>query len=288
MREELFIISSRRQTEWGFMVALSTYLLNIGAGLLVAAGQIGYLLGSTLSVILMIAGILILLAHLKRRSRFWRSFMRPSTSWISRGVILILIAIVLNLLYVAPSYEQFSWLPWTSASVFGRALLLISTVAAFLVMLYTGFELADNVSIPFWNTPLLPILTMLTGLMSGIGIIHISLVGVTLETANIHFLTSTQLAIILSTLVVIAVYLLVMSSSNIAAKESVRLLLKGKLSPAFLLGVVTVLIVSLLLTLYSYLTTLPIPLVVAGVLVIIGGFILRYLIQIAGYHPPLA
>jgi formate-dependent nitrite reductase membrane component NrfD len=79
-----------------------------------------------------------------------------------------------------------------------------------------------------------------------------------------------------------------MSSSNIAAKESVRLLLKGKLSPAFLLGVVTVLIVSLLLTLYSYLTTLPIPLVVAGVLVIIGGFILRYLIQIAGYHPPLA
>jgi len=251
MREELFIISSRRQTEWGFMVALSTYLLNIGAGLLVVAGQIGYILGSTLSIILMIAGILILLAHLKRRSRFWRSFMRPSTSWISRGVILILIAIVFNLLYIAPSYEPFSWLPWTSDSVPGRALLLISTVAAYLVMLYTGFELADNVSVPFWNTPLLPILTVLTGVMSGIGIIHLSLVGVTLETAHIRFLTLIQSAIILFTLVVIVVYLLVMSSSNIAAKESVRLLVKGKLSPAFLIGVITFLIVSLLLTLYS-------------------------------------
>ena len=61
-------------------------------------------------------------------------------------------------LYIAPNFALLAWLPWTPHLFAGKLLWGIAGMCALLVTLYPGFVLSASPSIPFWNSPLLPVL----------------------------------------------------------------------------------------------------------------------------------
>src|SRR3989304_1226882 len=62
--------------------------------------------------------------------------------------------ILTGFLSIAPAWVP--GLPWDSASLTGGALGWIAALCALMIVLYPGFFLAKNRSIPFWNTAFLP------------------------------------------------------------------------------------------------------------------------------------
>ncbi len=89
-------------------------------------------------------------------------------------------------------------------------------------------------------------------------------------------------------LVFLWVYLLSMGSATIAAKESVRILANGQLAAMFLLGVNLVgLVIPLILTAIAYTSSVTGVLVVAGILALVGGYLFRHSMLMAGVYPPI-
>jgi uncharacterized membrane protein HdeD (DUF308 family) len=87
MKTRGFILGTRQQREWRWLVIVALFLTGMGAGLFLLALISGFVLGMVVGVILVLAGSLSLLADLSRRWAAWRSLARPQSSWVSRGTI---------------------------------------------------------------------------------------------------------------------------------------------------------------------------------------------------------
>jgi formate-dependent nitrite reductase membrane component NrfD len=198
--------------------------------------------------------------------------------------------IVFVALYIAPQLEWFAWLPWTSGAIAGRIMLGIAVVAGFWVMIYTGFVMAQSPSIALWNTPILPALFMLYGLIGGIDLAFIS-VAVLGNTAaiDIKLLEAVQIALFTSCLIFIWAYLGLMSGSRVGAREAVRMIAKGELAFIFW-GVVIVigLIIPLAVALYAYFVGVAIAVTGGvGLLALVGCLYFRHVVLRAGVYSPL-
>jgi len=225
------------------------------------------------------------LIDLGRPERFWRVFLRPLSSWISRGVFLITSLLFFGVLSLAPHWVG---VPWGTDSGLGRAFLGIGMAAALGVMMYTGFVLSYSPAIPFWNTSLLPILVVLYALMGSNAAIFA--MAYTLSGLNMMLMEQVEIGLILTSLVMLFVYLTTVSYSTVAAKKSVAMLVRGELAGLFLGGVVLVgLLVPLGVALAIYWgevsANVASPLLaVAGLVELGGGFIFRYCLLRAGVY----
>ena len=114
------------------------------------------------------SGRLFLLFDLGQPERFWRAFMRPGTSWISRGTLLHRLAAAAGTLQVAPSIPGLEFLPWGKGTTIGWMLKGASALLAVLVMTYTGFVLSPSPAIPFWNSPLVPAVFLSYSMLAGV------------------------------------------------------------------------------------------------------------------------
>lgn len=292
MSEE-FSFELRAQREWSWLIVTGFFLAGLGAGLFVLAFFLGLNSISVTAVILTAFGALALLFDLGNPIRAWRAFAHLRTSWISWGITLISIFLVIGLLHALPAISWFSWLPWSPQSGVGYIGGLITMVAAFGVMGYTGFVLAYSPAIPLWNTTLLPILFILYSLMGALGAMFAMSPAIDWTKTNLALLEIGEIVLISLSLVVISVYLLTISYSTVAAKEAVRVLVRGSLAIVFLGGTIVIgLIVPLVLAILVYSggadATRAVPvLVVAGVMELAGGFLLRYSLVRAGVYVPL-
>ncbi len=293
-----FELGIRRQKAWGGLIALALFLAGIGAGLFLVAAFVERHLAAPFNLGL-IAGILLVgvgsslafILDLGRKDRFWRVMLRPLKSWISRGVILIMAFTVFGILYLAP--ELLAWLPWSKDGGLGSVFLTAAVLSAFGVIMYSGFVLSYSPSISFWNTALLPVLVAVYALMGAVGATYILQLAGGISTANLKSLELLEIWLIITSLVLVAVYLLTMHYSSTAAREAARLLLKGNLAPLFLGGVVLGgLALPLVLTLIVYSAGLDpaassAVLVIGGLCELAGGFAFRYVLLKAGVYNPL-
>lgn len=167
-----------------FSVIFLTTLIGVGQGLFLAlfTGQLYslanllppqssgfYAMGSLVSLLLLIGGLIASVFHLGRPERAWRAATQWRTSWLSREVIALPLAMGLTFFYglfhyfelTEPLFVISEALPVDSTLIIGA----LGTLAAFALFLCTAMIYASLRFIKAWHSPL----TVANFLFLGIG-----------------------------------------------------------------------------------------------------------------------
>ena len=281
-----FTLELRTQESWSWLVAIDLFLSGMGAGLYLISQIAGFALGSALGIALVVIGSLILTRELARPQQMWRSFSRAATAWMSRGAIVVFLFIALGVLDLAPNV--LNGLPWAT----GTALGYVAAFLAVIIVLYPGFLFASSPAIPFWNTPLLPLLFGIYALLGGVAALFIML---SAPGANVlpgvDTLPALGLWVLLAAAILTLIHLVVMLKGGVASQEAVRLLTRGRLALPFLLGVAgagLIVPAALLIAVYLGGASQAVPLLfISGVFILGGGLLMRYCLLRAGVYGPL-
>ncbi|MGD0916451.1 MAG: NrfD/PsrC family molybdoenzyme membrane anchor subunit [Thermodesulfobacteriota bacterium] len=187
---------------------------------------------------LVVIGCLLLFSDLGRPQAAFRALSRPNQAWISRGTIILTAFIILEAI-------QFAWWIWpfkglTSDSSLFTLLNVLGGIFGALTVIYTGFLFDTTRSIPFWSTPILPLLFLVSGVSTGIlGLILLLLLSGVSPSESISLLSQFDTFLILFEALILFFYLHGMHEVT-AARASVRRLVRGDLSAAFWGGVVLI------------------------------------------------
>lgn len=269
------------QEEWGWLLALDLFFGGMGGGLFLLFLSFNLPASVALISVLFVAlGAVVLMIELGHPLRAWRALCRPFSSWISRGVFCVTLFILFAILYSAPGFDALSGLAPDSESV-RRTIGVIAAISALLVTLYPGFVLAASPSIPFWNSPLLPLIFACHSLMVASGFLFL-IAPLGLDGAKLPGISFLGVILIVVNLVMGAMYLGSSKGSGLAAKEAVRRLNAGSLGWTFKLGVVLLGMVGPLLII----VWMPSVLALAGLFILIGGLLFRYCVLKAGVYVP--
>lgn len=168
------------QTIWGWQPALYLFLGGMGGGCFLTAAIL-YLKDAAhnrrtvcasmwAATISLAVGLLLLLAELitpVRGLMMWQSFSH-FTSWMTFGAWGAFAAIVVFGLSAIFATEKVK----VPASV-RRTLAIIGIVLGAFVAVYTGMLLMAPASVPFWNTPLLPLLFTVSAFDTGVALVEV-------------------------------------------------------------------------------------------------------------------
>lgn len=286
-----FAIGFTVQRAWGSLVVMYLFLGGTGAGLFLLGIALGTAPGALIGLLLVGIGGLALLADLGRPRNFWRAFTHPRTSWISRGTYFITLLLLFGVLTLFPRLLPADQVPWLAGGVLDSVIRWLALVAAFLVMVYTGFVLSPSPAIPFWNAALLPLIFLAYSVMTGLGILLALDPVLGPLSLPLQALEAYQVALIGACLLLVLGHLVIMRGSTTAARASTRLLIRGPLALEFVGGVVALgLILPLVITLGALLgrgETFSTFLGVAAVLKLAGDYLFRSVLLRAGLYEPL-
>jgi len=278
------------QTEWRWIIATYLFLAGVGGGAYLAGviadfwggaawvtvSQIGVFIGMPCVLI----GCLFLLADLGNPVNAWRVWMKPKTSWMSRGTIII----VLFMIFAA---VQTAWWIWPfagplAADESARHIIgAIGAVLAFLTVIYTGLLLGYSQPIALWRTALLPVLFLVSALSTGI--MAIVLIGhfFAVPEDQIALLASVDVVILVLEFFVLAVFLY-NAYRTIESRYSAKRILAGPVATGFWLGVIACgLVIPFFLEIAGVAPGL------AAVLGLFGGLCLRFTVLAGGIISPI-
>lgn len=180
---------------------------------------------------------------------------------------------------------------WHELKKHRHGLLVFATALAFSTAIYTGLLIGVVKAVPLWNTTILPALFFISALSTGMAASVVFAVLFPMEERRLlseHFFYLNQVHSLLIVVEIIFVFcwLFIASSGSTVAGESVSLLLTGNLAWLFWLGVIFFGIIDPLM-IYIYEVVLGKPLMAYGMIisdssVLVGGFVLRYLVLAAG------
>ena len=278
-----FNMEMRSQQEWSWLLAIDLFLGGVGGGLFLLFQFFSLpLFVAILALVLVALGALVLLSELGHPLRAWRAIFKLRTSWISRGVLFVSLFLGAGALYVASTMAAFSWLPWAGDTLGARILWYIAGFCAVFVILYPGFILTASPAVPFWKTPLLPVLFLTPSIRGASGIVLLISPFFALAPGPPP-IGSLVLLLIVVNFVIISIYLSTMNHSGRAAKEAVQLLTqRGRLGWTFGMGA---LLVGMILPLFV-LVWVPSGAVLAGAFILTGALLFRYCILKAGVYVP--
>lgn len=211
----------KRQTQWGVSEASVFTLESAGAPLVIAVLIAGAPTSAMVLGLVMVAlAVLLLLLHLGNPQRAWRAIRNIRHSWISRGTIVLGGFLGLGALYVALDFMGV--LPAVAERLARYGLIL----AGVFIPLYPGLVLSASPAIPFWNSGLLPVLSLIQGAASA-AMICLALAAGETAVAGLS-LAEITLGLIAAHAVASALYLAAMRQRGGAAAESVRVLIKNE------------------------------------------------------------
>ncbi|MEE9198875.1 MAG: NrfD/PsrC family molybdoenzyme membrane anchor subunit [Dehalococcoidia bacterium] len=303
MRREFSIDELRPQRAWDWKVALYLFAAGTAGGLIFVELVLRSMdkldentstWGAWIGLAVAAFSLLVLFTHLGpgARWRFMHVFRRPRTAWLSRGAIIVTVLMALRLLVVLPT--AFEDLPWDEESIAGTILRVGVWTFAAAFMAYSGLVLSSWRSIPFWNTPLLPILYVGYSFLGGVAALPI--VALLAEgRGGMEAVGDTVWPLLLALLggnsIVLLIYLWGMSTATRSARESARRLIRGDLAVLFLLGVavlgLTVPLVLVVVGSASGVSPASWLFFVSGIMILGGGFLLRHCVIKAGVYAPL-
>ncbi|UCC29311.1 MAG: polysulfide reductase NrfD [Phycisphaerales bacterium] len=278
----------KAQSKWGWLVAAYLFLAGLGGGAYVtgvAADIVGEdwaavsRIGVSLGFPCVLIGCVFLLLDLGSPANFWRAAMRPNTSWIARGTIVISVFMIVGAIHIA-------WWLWpfnALADAVGtrRVIGVIGVVFAFGTMIYTGILLAAARPIAFWSTAMLPLLFLVSALSTGMmAVILLALLAGESHSGPVALLARIDVALIILEIFVLAFYL--QATHRVAeSRASAELVLRGSVAPLFWWGVALLgLIAPLVLDVFNFA-------MLASICGIIGGLCLRQVVLSGGIHAPL-
>lgn len=287
----------KAQTKWGWLIAIYLFLAGLGGGAYIAGvladftgmttsiSKIGVLLGFPCVFL----GCMFLIADLGKPINFWRAFMKPRTSWIARGTIIITSFLIIDFLHIILWIWPFDVL---EDSIGARHFInLLGLIFAFGTIIYTGLLLGASRPIAFWSTAMLPLLFLVSALSTGFMavILSSSVIGVLKE--ELVRLERIDIVLIILEIFIIAFYL--QATHRVSeSRASAKLVLSGSVAPLFWFGVA---ILGLLLPLlFDLIGVFALSgssgqpfILLASTFGIIGGLILRQVVLKGGIHAPL-
>jgi formate-dependent nitrite reductase membrane component NrfD len=198
-------------------------------------------------------------------------------SWMAVGIVLLSVAALLLFLVALRHTINIKILNVVVDAGWFDVLL---AAVGLLVTIYSGFLIAAAPGVPFWNTPLLPVLWLLSASVCALALtelmIHRDDVTKFTVRANIALEIAELIAVL--ALVNLAIY-----GVSTAARASGWALVYGPLAPAFWGGVVAVgILIPLAIELVSWRREIKPLLTVAAILALIGALILRIIVIQAG------
>lgn len=292
------------QHEWDLYHATWFTLMGVGGGIFLLARllrlerglgvRLGLPVVDLVSFGVIGVGGLILIWSLGRPLRFLRAVLKPGTSWISRGAIADFAFVVLGGALIVPglalgSARPFAWLPWDpwASTTLGRVIEGVALASAVIVIVYAGLVLADKAAVTFWRSWAIPTQFMLSSLaMSMATVMALQ----TLESTPIGEAECWLLAAGLALLLAAAVWHVTTRTAQPGKAEALARLstVYGPLFWGVVISAGTVLPMLL-----AVVAALAPPArdalgVMALVLTLTGGFLLRLLTLRVGYFPPVS
>ena len=278
-----FNIGLRRQKIWGPDMAISFFLGEIGAGVFLLSLYFGFMPGIISGLIVTTIGKTVgHLLHLGRPERAWRAITMLGSSWLSRGLLAIILYASCGGLYVLNHLYQI--LPESISSFCA----LVAAAAAVMIMLYQGLIMSHSASITLWASGLMPVIGLTYALFCGSALLilaeHSNLIVVDPNTLS----TLQTLRVVLLTVAAAAVWGLLHAAhwGSSGGRESVKRLLKQDLAPWFFTFVVVLGFGVPAITLY--LGVMTDTLLYLSVIAQISGFLcFRLLLRKAGNYDAL-
>lgn len=232
-------------------------------------------------------GVVCLLADLGRVDRVSLLFTSPTFSYIALGVFTLTVLLLLVGFLAAIWYFNFSGIKrWVVRVVEGACL-----VAAVVTILYTGLFLQSISAIALWSSPFIPVLFALSSLSSGLALVML-VVGISGAAKQYR---KTMLRLMRADSVVIFVEIIVLGVFVITGFQNPLIsstwseLLWGEAAQLFWIGVVSCgMIAPGLLGLPLGVNRLGGRMIASAVLVLIGGFCLRWCVIVVGVGPDVA
>jgi polysulfide reductase chain C len=291
------------ESAWGWLIVTYLFLAGAGAGAFLAAVACDLLApdwskalaraGSLASGPLVAVGTVCLVFDLE--AGFWQPWRQlylvsNLTSMISWGVIILSAFIPVALLYAA-ALNEISFVG-RYAKKYLRHLEIIGSVLAVATAGYTGVLIAVVNGVPFWNTPVMPVLFMASAMSTGLAVAMIG--AAIIDISTIRTLSNFALGHVIFLAieaVVLMMFILMSLTRSVEAATSANILLSGFLSPYFWALVVMVgILVPFVLSIVEYYEfgEMSKYLVVgADLCVLIGGMSLRALIIFSGTPPQI-
>jgi len=281
-----YMVKYTQQKNWidgrGNFIAFAFFLGGISGGLFMAAAYFDSLLGMFIAWLLALCMGVSYMIHLGQPLQSWRMFMKPGTSWISRGFIFIMLFIGLTSITLILA----QWAPDATAAI--TTFKVLAGIFAFAQSIYTGFAVSYVSAIKLWNSAILPILFVVCGFSGGLAIMMAIAIGG--NSADISSIENITRITLIGFAVILLVYLWNTTYSSVAAKAAVARVVGGDIAVFFWIGVVTL---GVVIPVGVSIGTLFIDeassalLLTAVVTEIIGGLSLRYVILKGGSYVPL-
>ena len=298
------LMPAQLQHEWDLYHATWFTLMGIGGGLFLVGRllrierDLGVWLGlpvvDLVSFVVIGVGGLVLVWSLGRPLRMLRAVLKPGTSWISRGAIADFIFLVLGALLLLPGltiggatpFAALPWDPWATTAI-GKAIEIVSLLAAAVVIVYAGLVLADKAAITFWHSPLIPAQFVLSSLAMATAT---TMVMQTLNRAPITTIQCLLLAASLALLLVTIVWHQAKDRAKPGKAESLaRLATRYRwLFFGAVVGAGTVLPALLAIVAAASSSQRDALGFACLVLTVAGGFFLRLVTLRVGYFPPVS
>ena len=289
---------------WGWPIAFYLFLAGLSAGASIVAVLISNKFGkdnyyfkaaALIAPVAIILGLALLVLDLgKPLSFYWILLLYNFDSVMSIGVALLLVYTPLSVIYALGAFKN--EIASLKISLFDALANLASKLSGLLGVLlfilgigvgaYTGFLLSAAHKIALWNTPVLPLLFLVSGL-SCAGAFTL-LLGVLKRAQNqtAHFLLKFDfLAIIVEFLLIVALFMVVKGASASGAQSVANALSANSLGLMFYIGViglgmaVPIILDLSVLKVHDFKREFA---VLNAILVICGVFLLRYYIVYAG------
>ena len=276
------------QTEWierrGVLLWLAFFFIELGAGVFFVASFFDSLPAMLTGwIICVVLGGGLHFIFLGKPTRFWRIIFSSGwqTSWISRGLIFVSLFLILGIIHIALS-------KWASPVT---TLLVFVDIFAFFTIIYGGFAMNYVNGIPLWNTALLPILYVISGLWGGAEV----MLGITLVSDEISIGITIEewiRILLIGFVVLIPVYLLSTRYISTTGQASVKYMVLGKWSPLFWIVVVFLgMVIPLAAVISSFILGLeatPLAFIFVAIISgLLGDLVIRYLILKCGLYNPL-
>jgi formate-dependent nitrite reductase membrane component NrfD len=229
----------RLQRSWSWSMATSFFFGEVGAGLFLVSLFFNYLPGLIVGLLLTSVGKSTgHLMHMGQPTRAWRAIFKLNHSWISRGLLAIILFTGFGIIHILDvAGLTFGLLPPALKPV----VIAIAGASAIVIMLYQGLAMSHSAAIGLWSSGLVPVIGLTYALLGGVSLLTV--MGFDMLAArpyDYRMLQFVQVALLIY--VAIMLYSMVHAAifGSKGAQQSVSLLLNGLLAKWFTLFVIVI------------------------------------------------
>ncbi len=285
---------------WSWQIPVYLFLGGMVAGMMIISGY--FILSGRMkeakcscfylplfSLGLLSLGMFALFLDLEHKLYFWRLYttfkVTSPMSWGAWILILVYPALILNMIIRVPRElsRKLPMLGEISEKIKQHAYVVknigvLNMVLGAMLGVYTGILLSTLTGRPLWNTSILGILFLTSGLSAAAAFVHM----IARDTFERELLAKADNGFLTLEIIVVGMMFIGLLTSNSASHNAAHLLLNGSYAAVFWVFVIGVgMIIPLFLQLLAVnhkIRHTPIP----PIMVIVGGLILRFVLVYAG------